>query len=47
MNLEELSAENKIKLIIVKQIAVLSEIENFELLTERLNMLDLKHIHNT
>ena len=46
MGIENLSAENKIKLIIAKQIVVLSETENFELLTERLNMLNLKHIHN-
>jgi hypothetical protein len=41
MKIENLSAENKIKLIISEQALVFKEKQDFESLEKRLNMLDL------
>lgn len=41
MRIEDLSAENKIKLIIAEQIVILKEKQDFESVEKRLNMLDL------
>lgn len=41
MKIENLSAENKIKLIIADQIVTLKEKRDFESVEKRLNMLDL------
>jgi hypothetical protein len=41
MKIENLSAENKIKLIIAEQVVVLKEKQDFESVEKRLNMLDL------
>ena len=41
MNIENLSADNIIKLIIAEQIVVLKEKQDFEGVEKRLNMLDL------
>ena len=44
MNIENLSADNIIKLIIAEQIVVLKEKQDFEGVEKRLNMLELHHI---
>ena len=44
MIIENLSAENKIKLIIADQIVIFKEKLNFKSVEERLNMLDLHTI---
>ena len=41
MNIENLSTENKIKLIIAEQTLVFKEKQDFESVEKRLNMLDL------
>jgi hypothetical protein len=41
MKIENLSAENKIKLIIAEQVVVLKEKQDFESVEKRLNMLGL------
>lgn len=41
MKIEDLSAENKIKLIIAEQIVILKEKSDFENVEKRLDMLDL------
>ena len=41
MRIEDLSAENKIKLIIAEQIVILKEKSDFENVEKRLDMLDL------
>ena len=41
MDIENLSAENKIKLIIAEQVVILKEKQDFESVEKRLNMLDL------
>ena len=41
MRIEDLSAENKIKLIIAEQIVTFKEKKDFEMVEKRLNMLDL------
>ena len=44
MNIENLSADNIIKLIIAEQIVVLKEKQDFEGVEKRLNMLELHYI---